>query len=146
MTCVPATVAHAPVLAALHAAGMQRGRAWSADEFARLLATPGAFAFLAPGEAPEGFVLGWTQADTAEILTIAVTPAARRRGRGAALLAAAVESARAAGAARIVLDVAADNAPARALYAAAGFAQIGVRKGYYDAGATDALILARDLS
>jgi len=136
--------AAASALAALHAAA-GHGRAWDEAEFSRLLETPGAFAFVAPAAAPEGFVLGWATGDDAEILTIAVVASARRRGIGRALLAAAAAAARAAGARRLVLEVAADNAPARALYAAAHFAQIGVRPRYYETanGAVDALVLAR---
>ena len=52
---------------------------------------------------------------------LAVAPHARRRGVGAALVAAAVAAAREAGAA-LVLEVSPDNAAARALYAAAAFA------------------------
>lgn len=138
--------AASPALAALHAAA-GHGRAWDEAEFTRLLETPGAFAFVAPAAGPEGFVLGWATGEDAEILTIAVVVSARRRGLGRALLDAAAAAARAAGARRLVLEVAADNAPARALYGAARFAQIGVRPRYYEtaSGAVDALVLARTL-
>jgi ribosomal-protein-alanine N-acetyltransferase len=43
------------------------------------------------------------------------------------------------------LEVAADNTAARALYAAAGYQQVGQRRGYY-AGGIDALVLARPLT
>jgi ribosomal-protein-alanine N-acetyltransferase len=43
------------------------------------------------------------------------------------------------------LEVAAANAPARALYAAAGYQRVGERRGYY-AGGIDALVLARPLT
>lgn len=137
---------HSPkVLAALHARCMDRGRVWSEGEFAVLLETHGSFAFVAPGEDPLGMVLGWVVEGDAEILTIAVAPEGRRAGVGRVLVEAAVTAAREAGAVRMLLEVAANNAPARALYAAASLVQIGVRKGYYDGGATDALVLARSL-
>jgi ribosomal-protein-alanine N-acetyltransferase len=88
-------------------------------------------------------------ADEAEILTLAVAPEARRRGRARALLKAAQAHAAAGGARRLVLEVAEDNAPARALYAAAGFGPVGRRRGYYDraaGAAADALVLAKDLA
>ncbi|MET0183450.1 MAG: ribosomal protein S18-alanine N-acetyltransferase [Caulobacterales bacterium] len=136
---------HASVLAAIHARAFDKS--WSESEFQRLLANPGAFAFVASSEeAPHGFVLGWAIAGEAEILTIGVTPKARRNGAGRALVAAACEAARAAGAARMILEVAADNHTARALYGSAGFSQIGVRKGYYADGAVDALVLALSLA
>lgn len=52
---------------------------------------------------------------------LAVAPAARRRGAGRALLAAAEAQARAAGCGAVSLDTEVENAPARALYEAAGF-------------------------
>jgi ribosomal-protein-alanine N-acetyltransferase len=54
-----------------------------------------------------------------------------------------------AGADSMFLEVAVDNAPAIALYEAAGFAAVGRRPGYYDRGAAgrvDALILRLDLN
>jgi ribosomal-protein-alanine N-acetyltransferase len=48
-----------------------------------------------------------------------------------------------------VLEVAADNMPARALYARADYAESGLRRGYYqhpDGTRTDALILRKLLS
>jgi ribosomal-protein-alanine N-acetyltransferase len=80
----------------------------------------------------------------AEILTFAVDPSAQGRGIGTALLGDAIQAARDAGAATMFLEVAADNAAARALYARAGFAETGLRRGYYarpGAVGVDALIL-----
>jgi ribosomal-protein-alanine N-acetyltransferase len=38
-----------------------------------------------------------------------------------------------------------DNDAARGLYAADGFAVIGVRRGYYDAGRVDAVTMRKEL-
>lgn len=102
----------------------------------------------ARADGPTGFLLGRIVADEAEVLTLAVDPASRRRGIGARLVAAFLAEAAARGAGRAFLEVAADNAAARALYAAAGFAEVARRRGYYRdpaGGAVDALVLARDL-
>ena len=66
---------------------------------------------------------------------------------GASLGMILFSSAAAAGAARLVLEVATDNAPALALYRRRGFVRIGVRKAYYKRpdGAIDAEIMALDL-
>lgn len=100
-------------------------------------------------EDADGGLLGWggvrVLADEAEILTVGVVPAARRRGTGrrllAALLAAAVEK----GAREVYLEVRVDNAGARAMYAASGFAEAGIRPGYYEHGRVDAVVMHREL-
>lgn len=83
-------------------------------------------------------------ADEAEVLDLAVDPAHRRRGHGRALLLDAAGHVNAAGARRLLLEVRADNAAARALYAGAGLVQVGTRPGYHRDGG-DALLLAADL-
>jgi [ribosomal protein S18]-alanine N-acetyltransferase len=80
---------------------------------------------------PAGFALMRVAADEAEVIAIGVRPAQQRRGVGRVLLEEIVARAARAGAARLFLEVAEDNAPARALYAAAGFAQVGRRPNYY---------------
>lgn len=131
-------------LAAIHRQCFTTPRPWAAAEIEGILATPGAFLL----SEPEGFLIGRVLADEAELLTLAVAPAARRRGIAARLLAAFLDRAGRAGASRAFLEVAADNAAARALYARAGFAESGRRPRYYrrpDGTATDALILALSL-
>ena len=110
-------------------------------DMAATLATPGSFALVA-GDA--GFVLCRAAADECEILSIGVVPKSRGQGLGARLLAAAIDAARTRGAARLFLEVAEDNAAARALYAKGGFETVARRTGYYAAG-IDALVLALDL-
>ena len=122
-------------LAQLHAACFTRPRPWSAAEFAGLLASPDTLL----AAAPDGFGLARVTLDEAELLTLAVAPAARGRRLGPRLLAELMAQAAARGATAMLLEVAADNAPARALYARAGFAEVGRRRGYYDG--IDALVL-----
>lgn len=139
----PETAASA---AALHAAAFAGSdRPWSADEIAALAAGSGAVCLLTP----QALLLGRVAADEAELLTLAVHPDARRRGLGRRLLREFEVRAAAAGAATAFLEVAADNASARALYAAAGWREAGRRRGYYLRPATapvDALVLRRKLS
>lgn len=132
------------LLAGLHAACF--ADAWSEATLAELLASPGAFAFLDEGR--QGFVLARAIAGEAEILSIGVVPAHRRKGIGRRLLSAAVIEARRRGAARLFLEVASDNDPALALYRDAGFAKIGRRAGYYHrpTGRVTAEVLAVDLA
>jgi ribosomal-protein-alanine N-acetyltransferase len=126
-------------------------RPWSAEAFEALLKGPGAFAVLGeagePGE-PKGFILGRAVAGEAEILTVAVDPAARRRGWGAALVEMAAGIAGEAGALEMFLEVEADNLPAIRLYETTGFDRVGLRKGYYPHpdGAKDAVVMRRALN
>ena len=135
----------ADLLAALHAAAFPQP--WSAGEIAALLANPAAFAILSRAGAPQGFVMAWAAAGESEILTLAVTPDARRKGVGAALVTAAGVAALMRGAGSMHLEVAETNLAARGLYAKLGYAEAGRRHAYYsgEGGAIDALVLRRDL-
>jgi ribosomal-protein-alanine N-acetyltransferase len=125
-------------LAALHAQCFPDP--WDAAAIAALLATPGTFAF----QSDDGFVLARAVAGEAEILTLAVAPAARGKGVGRALLEAAMTKAKALGAETMFLEVGADNPAALALYAGLGFAKVGDRKAYYNG--RDALVLRLPLT
>ncbi|MDI3387224.1 GNAT family N-acetyltransferase [Streptomyces sp. B-S-A8] len=82
-----------------------------------------------------------------QIQGLAVAVRARGRGLGRALVAAACELARAQGASRVTLRVLGHNAPARALYAAAGFAVEGVLPGEFliDGAYVDDVLMGRAL-
>lgn len=135
------------------------GRAWSAAEFADLCALPGALALLAPDPAPGvaplgvlgvlGVLVGRVAGPEAELITLAVDPDARRLGLGRALADGFARLAAAAGAEEAFLEVAETNAPARALYRALGWAEVGRRRGYYrDAAGSriDALAMRLELA
>lgn len=140
MTLTGAAPEDAPELARIHAAAFPAGAGWSADTITTLLGLSGVFGLQAPG----GFILARRILDEAEILTLAVHPDARRQGLGAALVETATMAAAAAGAKVMFLEVAEANAPALALYAAAGFEQAGRRRDYYAPGA-HARLLRRSL-
>lgn len=79
--------------------------------------------------------------EVADVMTLAVAPAAQGQGLGGILLRALVERATARGATAILLEVRADNAAARALYDRHGFRTIRVRRRYYQPGDVDALVM-----
>ena len=117
-------------------------RPWSGDELSALLATPGCFGhLLIDGESDLacGLIVLRAAADEAEILTIGVVPAHRRRHGAVRLLERAIEDCSARGVYVIFLDVADDNEPARRFYQRAGFAVIGTRPAYYARGAASAV-------
>jgi ribosomal-protein-alanine N-acetyltransferase len=136
----------ADALARIHASAFSH--AWSAAEFAQLLDGPGGFALLVEDDRELAFILCRAVAGEAEILTLAVDPAVRRRGLARALVEAATGAARMAGAEALFLEVAHDNVAAIGLYDSAGFSRAGLRRGYYDrgdAGTADALVMRLDL-
>lgn len=119
-------------------------RGWSAQEIADLLQSPLVFAL---GDA-RAFALGRAIAGEAELLTLATDPEYRRKGLARACLVAFEAGAQARGARTAFLEVAADNAEARALYDRAGYGLIARRKGYYARSGTepiDALILQKSI-
>ncbi len=135
--------ADASELARLHAEAF--AESWSAAALAGLMAEAGGFALWDEG----GFILVRAVVGEAEILTLAVAPAARRAGLGRALVEAAASEAGVAGAETLFLEVAVDNAAALALYRATAFEAVGRRKAYYPrpGGArVDALVLRRTLT
>ena len=131
-------------MARLHAASFTTPRPWSQGEITDLLTSPHVFILAEPA----GFLIGRAVAGQAELLTVAVDPAARRQGIGAKLIAAFLAESRARNAESAFLEVAEDNTAARAFYAAAGFQSAGVRRGYYrtpQGRSVDALVLQRGL-
>lgn len=127
----PADASLAAPMAALHGACFVD--AWDASSITRLLAMPGAFAYVtdAPEGGLDGLVIARLGGGEAEILTIGVDPQARGRGLGRLLLDAAAAHAVAGGAAALFLEVAEDNLPALRLYEICGFVLVGRRPGYY---------------
>lgn len=78
------------------------------------------------------------------INNIGVRPDRQRRGHGRLLLDSLLGYGRAHGARFTLLEVAADNVAAQALYDAYGFDVVGVRRGYYQPSNTDALVMKRE--
>lgn len=83
---------------------------------------------------------------TADIMTIAVTPGRQGHGIGRILLDHLTAQARRSGAEALLLEVRADNEPARNLYLRAGFEHIQTRRGYYRPGNVDAHIMRAHLN
>ncbi|MDP9101234.1 MAG: ribosomal protein S18-alanine N-acetyltransferase [Actinomycetota bacterium] len=81
--------------------------------------------------------------EEAFIQTMAVDPASQRQGVGTLLLRALLAEAARRDLRTVLLEVRADNAPARALYERHGFLATGVRRGYYQPSGTDAVVMER---
>jgi [ribosomal protein S18]-alanine N-acetyltransferase len=131
-------------MAAIHAASFTTPRPWSGAEIDSLLQSRFVFALCES----QGFLLGRALAGEAELLTLAVDPAARRQGLGAKLVSGFLAQARLRDATTAFLEVAADNLAAQSLYLGIGFTLSGRRKGYYhalDGTKQDALVFTRAL-
>jgi ribosomal-protein-alanine N-acetyltransferase len=132
-------------IAAIHAAAFEGSEAWDGAAIRQLLDRPGT---LAVTRRPHAFALLQILPPDAELLTIAVHPSAQGGGLGAALLDRLIAQARMKDCNKLYLEVAADNAPALALYARAGFSETGRRRGYYTRASgtrADALTMALSL-
>jgi ribosomal-protein-alanine N-acetyltransferase len=144
---VDADLSSAPLMAALTETASSEP--WSTESLAKILALPRSFGLIAHGAGqPLGFLLAQCAAGESEIINLVVAPAARRQGVGGALVAGAMARARGMGAQTMFLEVADDNAAARALYGRQGFVQVGIRPDYYRKNLVnyvDALILRCEL-
>jgi ribosomal-protein-alanine N-acetyltransferase len=107
--------------------------AWNSSSLATVLAMPGADGRIGYGEDGTacGVLLDQCLGPEGEILTLGVAPGWRRRGVARVLLQDLIVRARVGGAQRLLLEVAADNTAALALYASFGFARQGIRRHYY---------------
>jgi [ribosomal protein S18]-alanine N-acetyltransferase len=120
------------------------GGGWNADSFAYELGLAWSRIVVAGGAASSevlGFIVYWVVAGETEILNLAVSPRARRRGLGCTLVEHVIAKAREAGASRVLLEVREGNAAARGLYHSLGFTVTGVRRGYYQRENEDAILM-----
>ena len=139
------TQADLPRAADIHAASFEN--AWDKNALADYLSPQNISLGLFSRDVLQGFILLGACTDQTDIITIAVSPAAREAGLGQALVAAAEADALARGVEIIFLEVAEDNAAAIGLYKACGYNPIGTRKNYYKraGGRVTALTMRKNL-
>jgi len=92
-----------------------------------------------------GYMVAMPGVDEMHLLNLTVAPAQQRRGHSRILLDALDAHCRELGSASVWLEVRASNQRARSLYALRGFSEVGVRRGYYPAGAArreDAIVMS----
>jgi ribosomal-protein-alanine N-acetyltransferase len=118
---------------------------WSSRAFGDLLGLDHVRGFVVEQDsAIVGYAVCSQAADEGEILNFATAPIARRKGVGRALLAVVLQWLGERGAAKVFLEVRRSNEAAIAMYAAAGFAPLGVRPNYYRRPTEDALTMVLD--
>jgi ribosomal-protein-alanine N-acetyltransferase len=122
--------------------------AWSPEMFASELTESARRLYLvAVDEGLIGYAgMLFTGGPEADVLTLAVSPANWGKGIGTALLQALLDEAALRGCQQIFLEVRDDNQRARSLYLRHGFAEIGVRRGYYQPAGVDAIVMRKDLN
>ncbi len=120
---------------------------WTAGNFSDSLKAGYRCSLLWQGAQITAYAVVMVGAGEAHLLNLSVAPAFQRRGLGSSMLDMLMSEARACGARDMLLEVRPSNSAGRALYARAGFVQLGVRKDYYPAhkGREDALLLGRTL-
>lgn len=131
----------ARALAVLADVRVRSADAWAAD----LARVDTVLLGLWDGDALVGIATGAMAIDDADVHLVAVDPAHRRQGHGAALTRALCATFAGLGAERVLLEVREDNTAARTLYASLGFEEVARRSSYYGGG-EDALVLARPSS
>jgi len=142
------TAADLAAILALEAA-LFGAEAWSREMLAGELSQQPASRYYIVAEEPAG-IAGYAgllaAGGQADVLTIAVAISRWGRGIGSLLLSALVTEARRRACSEMFLEVKADNARAQRLYRWWGFAEIGIRRGYYQPSGTDAIVMRRSLA
>lgn len=92
-------------------------------------------------EALAAYAVYGFEGDAFHLMNLAVEPAARGRGLGAALMADFMAEARRLGVREAWLEVAVTNEVALALYRSHGFEDVRVRRRYYQPEGLDALVM-----
>jgi ribosomal-protein-alanine N-acetyltransferase len=96
-----------------------------------------------------GYFIAMPGVQELHLLNLTVTPRHQRRGHARAMLDRLVNEGGALGAQRIWLEVRASNERAQQVYRRYGFREVGLRRGYYPAGALareNALVMSLELA
>ena len=117
---------------------------WSEGDINDIICKDGAICYCATSD--DGcelyaYVIGRQIAPEGEIYRIATLPEYRKRGIAYRLLDYAVKCERGNGLESLFLEVREQNTPARNLYSAYGYREIGKRRGYYKNPPDDAVIM-----
>src|SRR5262245_7393654 len=119
---------------------------WTAAMFWNELANGHRYQVVLDGDEVVGYAgLAINPPDEGWINNIAVRRDRQRSGIGRALLDDLIGEATRRGVRHLLLEVAADNAPAQHLYVRYGFEAVGVRRGYYQPSNTDAVVMRVDI-
>jgi ribosomal-protein-alanine N-acetyltransferase len=122
---------------------------FTAQSLRDMLNKPAFYGAVLPAAGPaaviHAYYLSMITADCADIIAIGTHRDWQRCGFGRIMLEHLIDITEQRHVGKTLLEVAADNMPARQLYDSCGFVEIGCRKNYYKRGETlcDAVIMAR---
>ena len=143
MEVVPMRRCHVPQVAALEKICFSDP--WSEQSVAGELSNPlSVWLVCVEKDRVLGYVGSQTVLGETDMMNVAVSPDARRRGIGEKLILELVERLKERDSHCLTLEVRASNAPAIALYEKLGFTQVGRRPNYYRNPKEDALILRKE--
>ncbi len=143
MEVVPMLHCHVPQVAALEKICFSDP--WSEQSVAGELSNPlSVWLVCVEKDRVLGYVGSQTVLGETDMMNVAVSPDARRRGIGEKLILELVERLKERDSHCLTLEVRATNAPAIALYEKLGFTQVGRRPNYYRNPKEDALILRKE--
>jgi ribosomal-protein-alanine acetyltransferase len=124
--------------------------AWTPEMFAAEFAQPASRRLYLVAEERNALIgyagMMFTGGSQADVVTLAVNPARWGEGTGTALLTALVDEAEKRGYEEVLLEVREDNPRARQLYLRHGFAEIGLRRGYYQPSGVNAVVMRKALA
>lgn len=92
-----------------------------------------------------GYMFAYTAADEADVARIAVVKESRKQKVGSELMKAFKQIGKARGIRRVLLDVRRSNNTARTFYVKQGFAEDGVRPGFYENPEEDAILMSCEI-
>ncbi len=121
---------------------------WNETHFREALGAAYSSWMLRQNDNPLGYALLMVAPGEATLLNISIAMNAQRRGMGTRFLNFLLDQAALQGAESVILEVRPSNTAAIELYRRFGFAEIGLRKGYYRLGQLreDALVMKKALS
>lgn len=120
---------------------------WQADTFSSLIDRDGVELIVMVDRSAGviGYAVLWCILDQGELANLALSPLRRGAGLGRHLLQHVVDVAAGRGVRKLFLEVRASNTRAIDLYARFGFAEVGLRRAYYDDPREDALVMLLEI-
>lgn len=118
--------------------------AWSEDAFKESLLNENCHMYVAASDADDeifGYVSVYFADDEGEIENVCVKESVRNRGIGFSMMSKMILKENAYGITKFFLEVRKSNEAAKALYKKLGFAEIGIRKGFYENPREDASVM-----